>query len=576
MPFDGGRILRHLAGDPLSPPPLSTPFSPSLTYELYYGLKEKPFSLSADPRFLHRSPTHAPAFDELVNGIRRREGLIVLTGEIGTGKTTLIRSVLQNLDRRTFSAFVPDPFVSREDLLKMLLVDFGVVSIADLKRGSLAGASRPDLTYPLYEFLDSLVPLQAFAVAIFDEAQNLPLRLIEEIRILSDLEEREKLLQVVLVGQPELRDHLKLPEMRQVDQRMSVRCELSPLRLEDIAGYVRHRLNIAGDGDSRVEFSDAAIEAVHQGSGGTPRVINKICDRALMHGYAARVGRIDADFVVHAIRDLGLQLAPTVTAVVAPEPVTAASPPPVPAPAPHASESTSEPETVEHTGEAEPAEPKPLPAATPNVRGIVAPDVTAPTAIDLAKNDSELTLPMLSEFAAESDLQRSVPVIVEPARSSWTIVGAGVLLAFIAAIGTLLYLMAAAYDFDVSVMTLPAAPPRAPHPTLTLPGVPSPWLTPTPAGKPRQAQTSVVAPTGDRFAIQVASFTTQERADSLIDELTRGGFTARAVTIDVGSPRGQPVLVLVGGYGSAQEAASDLAKVRERFPDAHLEPVATR
>ena len=174
--------------------------SPSLTYEPHYGLKEKPFSLSADPRFLYRSPAHAPAFEELLTGIRRREGLIVLTGEIGTGKTTLIRSVLQHLDRRTFTAFVPDPFVSREDLLKMLLVDFGVVSLADLKRGSLAGASRPDLSYPLYEFLDSLVPLQAFAVMIIDEAQNLPLGLLEEIRILSDLEQREKLLQVVLVG----------------------------------------------------------------------------------------------------------------------------------------------------------------------------------------------------------------------------------------------------------------------------------------------------------------------------------------------------------------------------------------
>jgi len=558
---------------------LSTPFSPSLTYELYYGLKEKPFSLSADPRFLFRSPTHAPAFDDLVNGIRRREGLIVLTGEIGTGKTTLIRSVLENLDRRTFTAFVPDPFVSREDLLKMLLVDFGVVSIADLKRGSLAGASRPDLTYPLYEFLDSLVPLQAFAVAIFDEAQNLPLRLIEEIRILSDLEAREKLLQVVLVGQPELRDHLKLPEMRQVDQRVSVRCELTPLRLEDIPGYVRHRLNIAGDGDSRVEFSDAAIEAVHQGSGGTPRLINKICDRALTRGYAAHVGRIDADFVTHAIRDLGLQRAPTTAAVVEGGPSPAESAAPIPSPAPHAAESTESLPNVEPPRQEEPAEPEPgllLPAPTPNVGTIVASDATAVTTIALSKHDVELTPQTLSEFAAESDLPRSVPVIVEPEQSSWTIVGAGVLLAFIAAIGTLLYLMAAAYDFDVSVMTLPAAPPRAPHPTLTLPGVPSPWLTPTPAARPKPVPPTVAATPGDRFAIQVASFATQARADILVDELTRDGFAARAVTIDFGPPRGQLVQVLVGGYVSAEEAASDLATLRERFADARLEPVAPR
>ena len=168
MPF-GERVLRSVAAGQDAQPSVVAPASSaglfSLTYEPYYGLKEKAFSLSADPRFLFRSPEHAPAFEELLSGIRRREGLVTLTGEIGTGKTTLIRSVLQQLDRRTFSAFVPDPFVSREDLLKMLLVDFGVVSVADLKRGALNGASRPDLSYPLYEFLDSLVPLQAFAVS---------------------------------------------------------------------------------------------------------------------------------------------------------------------------------------------------------------------------------------------------------------------------------------------------------------------------------------------------------------------------------------------------------------------------
>ena len=150
-----------------------------------------------------------------MTGIRRREGLIVLTGEIGTGKTTLIRSVLEHLDRRTFTAFVPDPFVSREDLLKMLLVDFGVVSLTDLKRGSLSGAFGPDLSYPLYEFLDSLVPLQAFAVVIIDEARKPAADAARRNPDLSDLEQREKLLQVVLVGQPELKAHLKLPQLRE-------------------------------------------------------------------------------------------------------------------------------------------------------------------------------------------------------------------------------------------------------------------------------------------------------------------------------------------------------------------------
>jgi general secretion pathway protein A len=272
----------------------------SLTYEPFFGLSEKPFSLSADPRFLFRSPSHGPVFDSLLNGIRRREGLISLTGEIGTGKTTLCRAVLHALDRRTFASFIPDPFVSREDLLKMLLVDFGVISIGDLKRGRLRGASRSELSYLLYEFLDSLVALQAFAVVVLDEAQNLPLPLLEEIRILSELERREKLLHVVLVGQPELRAHLRLPEMRQVEQRISVRCELTALDGAGVAGYVAHRLAVAGRGASRVEFTSAGLDAVFQVSSGVPRVINRICDRALDRAYAARCYRIDAAAVWEA------------------------------------------------------------------------------------------------------------------------------------------------------------------------------------------------------------------------------------------------------------------------------------
>ena len=150
--------------------------------------------------------------------------------------------MLQHLDRRTFAAFVPDPFVSREDLLKTLLVDFGVIAISDLTRGRFTGTSRSELSYLLYEFLDSLVPLQAFAVLVIDETQNLSLPLLEEIRILSELERREKLLQVVLVGQPELRSSLTLPQMRQVDQRMSVRCELTALDADGVVPERAQRL----------------------------------------------------------------------------------------------------------------------------------------------------------------------------------------------------------------------------------------------------------------------------------------------------------------------------------------------
>src|SRR5688500_6127458 len=135
-----------------------------LTYEPYYGLNEKAFSLSADPRFLYKSRTHATAYEEVRAGIKRREGIIVLTGEPGTGKTTMCRSVVGALDRKTFCAFVPDPFVSREDLLKMLLVECGVMSVEDVKSGRMQTATRPELSYPLHEFLKSLVPLQAYAV----------------------------------------------------------------------------------------------------------------------------------------------------------------------------------------------------------------------------------------------------------------------------------------------------------------------------------------------------------------------------------------------------------------------------
>jgi type II secretory pathway predicted ATPase ExeA len=277
-----------------------------LTYESYYGLREKPFSLSTDPRFLYKSAAHAGTFEDLLLAIRRREGLIVLTGDIGTGKTTLCKAVLEHLDRKTFTTFVPDPFVTREALLKMLLLDFGVMSIDDLKSGRMTGASHPDLSYPLYDFLKSLVPLQAFAVLIIDEAQNLSSALLEEIRILSDLESPDKLLQVVLVGQLELRAKLKQPEMRQLDQRVSARCSLEPLSRDGVAGYISHRLSVAGGAADRVHFSPDAIDAVFGVAGGTPRVVNLICDRALYRGHLARKNVIDLETVTQAIDDLGV------------------------------------------------------------------------------------------------------------------------------------------------------------------------------------------------------------------------------------------------------------------------------
>ena len=221
----------------------------------------------------------------------------------------------------------------------MLLLDFGVMSVDDLKTGRMAGTSHPDLSYPLYEFLRSLVPLQAFAVLIIDEAQNLSPALLEEIRILSDLESPDKLLQVVLIGQLELRMKLKLPEMRQLDQRVSARCSLDPLNREGVAGYIAHRLTVAGGADDRVHFSPNAVDAVFRASGGIPRVVNLICDRALHRGHLQRKSTIDLEAVAQATEDLGVG---TLTAAPAflTAPIPADVPPPV---VPVASSTTTAP-----------------------------------------------------------------------------------------------------------------------------------------------------------------------------------------------------------------------------------------
>lgn len=276
-------------------------------YEDYYGFVEKPFSLTPDPRFLYRSETHANAFDLLQYAIHRREGFVVITGDIGTGKTTLCRAVLDELDHRTFTALVLNPFLSEEDLLQLILQDFGVVSREEVKKGRLAGISKQDLIDALNEFLISLLPLGASALLVVDEAQNLPLQVLEQIRILSNLEtDKEKLLQVVLVGQLNLQTLLRSPEMRQLDQRVSIRYELKPLTRRETAAYVEHRLAIAG-GARAVSFTPRALDLLHRFSGGTPRLINLLCDRALLGGYAARTNRIEPGPVVKAAQNLDLQ-----------------------------------------------------------------------------------------------------------------------------------------------------------------------------------------------------------------------------------------------------------------------------
>jgi general secretion pathway protein A len=273
-------------------------------YEAYYGFAERPFSLTPDPKFLYKSESHANAFDLLQYAIRRREGFVVITGDIGTGKTTLCRALLEEIDRNTFTALVLNPFLSEEDLLKLILQDFGVVSREDVKRGRLANVSKQELIETIYDFLLSLLPLRASAVLLIDEAQNLPMPVLEQIRILSNLEtDKDKLLQIVLVGQLNLNTLLRAPQMRQLDQRVSIRYQLRPLNRDEVAAYVAHRLTVAG-GSASVTFQPKALDMMHRRTRGIPRLINLVCDRSLLAAYSGRSNRISADMVSQAAESL--------------------------------------------------------------------------------------------------------------------------------------------------------------------------------------------------------------------------------------------------------------------------------
>jgi type II secretory pathway predicted ATPase ExeA len=525
---------------------------PFLTYEPYFGLKDKPFSLASDPAFFYNSASHRTAFDAIGAGIRRREGLVVLSGEIGTGKTTLCRAVLSQLDRKTFSTFVPDPFVTREDLLKMLLIGFGVASVADINGGRLQGASRQDLSYPLYEFLDSLVPLQAFAVLVIDEAQNLSLGVMEEIRILAELEKREKLLQVVLVGQPELRDNLRLPQMRQVDQRVTVRCELTPLAFRDVTEYVQHRLRVAAETPGGVEFTGGALEAVHLASGGVPRLINLACDRALQRAFDARRKTIDRDLVSAAVRDLDLDerhaRAEVSTADILRLPFEPALEPAAPAamPAPAAAMAvTPKPEPREPAGgmtafePEEPARPRPEPVNP------------------LSEFDSE------PENAPEAPADRTTGAAVTTAGTSargmiWTLArGLGFATAvLVIAVGAGVLDTRAAYN-----LVAPDVPPPLPlvlnldaqfaGTALTVPDALTAAFTDARAHEP------------DVFTAQAATFHNRQAANALVAELSAQGFRARWAEVQVDDTEARQQIV-VDGYGTLEDALTLVRRLRAR------------
>src|SRR5712692_7813230 len=220
-------------------------------FEAFYGLKEKPFNATPDPKFLFMTPSHREALAHLVFGVQEDKGFLVLTGEVGTGKTTLLNALLRKLD---------------------------------------AGSTAVSFIYN--------------STLIFDEAQNLETSIRDQFRLLSNFETpSEKLLQIMLVGQPELKTKLQLPSLRQLKQRIALRCTIHPLAGDEVRDYIRNRLRIAGARDLRL-FEDRAVERIAQYAGGIPRVINMVCDHCLLSGYALRKRRIDRAIVEKAVEYL--------------------------------------------------------------------------------------------------------------------------------------------------------------------------------------------------------------------------------------------------------------------------------
>ncbi|PYR60749.1 MAG: hypothetical protein DMF85_04100, partial [Acidobacteria bacterium] len=246
-------------------------------YERFYDLRERPFALSPDPEYLYPSRVHREALDYLRYGLESHAGFVVITGEIGSGKTTLLQTLLRNLDSHTTVARIVNTMLEPRELLETIMLDFGL---------DPAGRSKPLLLRDLAQYLVDQRLAGRMVLLVIDEAQNLSLAALEELRMLSNLEtEKSKLMQIVLVGQPNLRDKLSTVELEQLRQRITVSYHLQPLDADETANYINHRLRRAALG-APMEFPREATDLIHLRSRGVPRVINVICDAALVFGYA--------------------------------------------------------------------------------------------------------------------------------------------------------------------------------------------------------------------------------------------------------------------------------------------------
>lgn len=265
-------------------------------YQEYYGLREMPFNITPDPEFLYLSPTHQEALAHLRFGIEQKKGFMVLTGEVGCGKTTLCRALLDDLSPDLYETIlILNPRISEAQLLYNILQEMGE---------SVENPDHADLTSRLNEALLQRIHAGREIIMLIDEAQNLSFEVMEQIRLLSNLETNSrKLLQIILLGQPELKHKLREKRLRQFRQRVLVYYDLSPLDRTETAAYVQHRLTRAGS-NGRPRMTRAALRKIHRNSGGTPRLINNLCDRALLSAYVRDADEVNYWDVRRAVRDI--------------------------------------------------------------------------------------------------------------------------------------------------------------------------------------------------------------------------------------------------------------------------------
>ena len=264
-------------------------------YENYFSFKYKPFELVPNPDFLFLSSTHKKAITYLDYGIKEKIGFILLTGEIGSGKTTVIRNIIKNINGSIKLARINNTKVSSEQLIAMINEDFGL---------NVEGKNKIKLLNAMNEFLIEQYSKKIQPILLIDEAQNLSPDLLEEIRLLSNLEtDRAKLLQIILVGQPELRKTILLPELMQLRQRINIHYHITPLTIDETAQYIKHRLTIAGNPDV-MKFQGDMLYIIYQFSRGIPRLINILCDFALLTAYVEGKKEVDEEIVREVAKDL--------------------------------------------------------------------------------------------------------------------------------------------------------------------------------------------------------------------------------------------------------------------------------